>query len=181
MKYEGGKPESSHNSIVEPVKSVSNQEEKIGKSRANAGESMMNRSKIISYAERFIKKTKKSKRKLIEIDEDSRALYIFGHDNWLRVKLKILLENPYFEGFIYTIIAFNSLLLALEEPVLQDEYQKKTIELMLNIISIIFVVEFLLKIIVHGFVIGPKTYLKDNFNKLDFLIVFFSIVNWILE
>lgn len=74
------------------------------------------------YAEKFIKKTKKSKRKLIEIDENSRSLYIFAHDNWLRVKLKILLENPYFEGFIYTIIAFNSLLMALEEPMLTDPY-----------------------------------------------------------
>jgi hypothetical protein len=52
---------------------------------------------------------------------------------------------------------------------------------MLNIVSIIFVLEFIFKVIVHGFVFGPKTYLKDNFNKLDFLIVFFSIVSWILE
>lgn len=50
-----------------------------------------------------------------------------------------------------------------------------------NVISITFVVEFVVKVIVHGFVIGPKTYLRDNFNKLDFLIVFFTIVNWILE
>ena len=127
-----------------------------------------------------MKKSKKSKRKNIEIDEDSRALYIFGHNNWLRLKLKILLENPYFEDFIYTIIAFNSLLLALEEPILQDKYQKKTIAMMLNIISIIFVIEFVFKVIVHGFIIGPKTYLRDNFNKLDFLIVLFSIVDWIL-
>jgi len=32
-----------------------------------------------------------------------------------------------------------------------------------------------------GFVIGPKTYLKDNWNILDFIIVFFSILTWILE
>lgn len=99
----------------------------------------------------------------------------------MRLKLKVLLENPYFEGFIYTIIAFNSLLLALEEPVLEDQYQKKTLQVMLDIVSIIFIVEFIFKVIVHGFVIGPKTYLRDNFNKLDFLIVFFSIVNWILD
>ena len=32
-----------------------------------------------------------------------------------------------------------------------------------------------------GFVIGKKTYLKDNWNILDFIIVFFSIMTWILE
>jgi hypothetical protein len=91
-------------------------------SKAKLKSEAINKSKIISYAENFIKKSKKSKRKIIEIDEESRALYIFGYDNWLRLTLKILLENPYFEGFIYTIIAFNSLLLALEEPILTDAY-----------------------------------------------------------
>lgn len=52
---------------------------------------------------------------------------------------------------------------------------------MLTIISIIFVVECVLKIIVQGFYIGNKTYLKDPWNKLDFLIVLFSILTWVLE
>jgi len=52
---------------------------------------------------------------------------------------------------------------------------------MLDIISIVFVLEFLIKIIVHGFFIGPKTYLKDNWNILDFVIVFFGIVNWVFD
>lgn len=93
------------------------------------------------------------------------------------------MENPYFESFIYHVIAFNSFLLFLDEPALenQDPYQKQTIDLLLNIVSSIFVAEFLIKIIVYGFCIGPKTYLKDPFNQLDFVIVFFTIVNWILE
>ena len=48
-------------------------------------------------------------------------------------------------------------------------------------ISIIFIIEFLLKIIVMGFVVGPKTYLHDAWNILDFVIVFFSVVNWIMD
>ena len=61
-------------------------------------------------------KTKTKNKKEIEIDSSSRSLYIFGHDNWLRLQLKYLIENPYFEGFIYHMIALNSLLLALDEP-----------------------------------------------------------------
>lgn len=52
---------------------------------------------------------------------------------------------------------------------------------MLLIISIIFVIECVVKIIVQGFYWGNKTYLKDPWNILDFIIVCFSILTWILE
>lgn len=58
----------------------------------------------------------------MEIDEKSRSLYIFAHDNCFRVFLRNVIENPYFEGFIYHMIALNSLLLALDEPLLEDPY-----------------------------------------------------------
>ena len=32
-----------------------------------------------------------------------------------------------------------------------------------------------------GFYFGHKTYLKDNWNILDFIIVVFGIMNWVLE
>lgn len=79
------------------------------------------------------------------------------------------------------MIALNSLLLALDEPQLTDEYQKKTINFILETISIIFLIEFSIKVVVMGFYWGEKTYLRDPWNILDFGIVFFSIVTWILE
>ena len=92
-----------------------------------------------------------------------------------------MIANQYFANFIYHMIAINSLLLALDEPALEDAYQKSTLKLMLNIISIIFVIEAVVRIIVMGFYRGEKTYLKDPFNILDFMIVIFSILTWILE
>ena len=41
--------------------------------------------------------------------------------------------------------------------------------------------EAVIKIIVMGFVFGKKAYLKDAWNILDFIIVSFTIINWILE
>ena len=38
-----------------------------------------------------------------------------------------------------------------------------------------------MKMIVHGFYWTPKSYLKDGFNVLDFIIVCFGILTWILE
>ena len=66
-------------------------------------------------------------------------------------------------------------------PMLDDEYQEKTINFLLETISIIFVAEFVIKVVVMGFYWGEKTYLKDPWNILDFIIVFFSIVTWVLQ
>ena len=38
-----------------------------------------------------------------------------------------------------------------------------------------------MKIFVMGFTCGKHSYLKDNYNKLDFIIVVFSIVIWVTE
>lgn len=109
------------------------------------------------------------------------SLFIFSPTNPLRIFLRDFVQNNYFAGFIYHMIALNSLLLALDEPQLSDPYQKKTISNLLLFISIIFVVEMVVNVIVSGFYIGEKTYLKDSWNILDFIIVMFSILTWIME
>jgi len=50
------------------------------------------------------------------------SLFIFAYDNPMRVWLRGLTEHPYFAGFIYHMIGVNSLLLALDEPLLEDPY-----------------------------------------------------------
>ena len=114
-------------------------------------------------------------------EEHGNSLFIFSYDNPFRTFLRDLVRNSYFAGLIYTLIALNSLLLALDEPQLKDEYQANTIGLLLTTISIMFVFECVIKIIVLGFFIGEKTYLKDSWNILDFIIVCFSFLTWILE
>lgn len=80
------------------------------------------------------------------------------------------------------MIALNSLILALNEPALVDPYQDLTMALILNIISGVFVAECVLKILVQGLYFGSeKTYLKETWNILDFVIVLFSVLTWILE
>lgn len=110
-----------------------------------------------------------------------KSLFIFSYDNPIRELLRDFVSNSYFAGFIYHMIALNSLLLMLDEPNLVDPYQKKSIMVLLETISIIFVIEFVIKVIVMGFYWGERTYLRDPWNILDFFIVFFSLVTWILE
>ena len=61
--------------------------------------------------------------RIIDIDIKSRSLFIFSHDNILRQFCKNIVENQYFDQFIYYIIALNSFLLAINEPSLKDIYQ----------------------------------------------------------
>ena len=48
-------------------------------------------------------------------------------------------------------------------------------------INAIFFFEFLVKVIAMGFFLNSGCYLTDNWNKLDFLIVIFSLMDLILE
>lgn len=50
------------------------------------------------------------------------ALFIFSYDNPIRVCFREFVDNPYFAGFVYHLIALNSLFLALDEPRLADMY-----------------------------------------------------------
>ena len=52
---------------------------------------------------------------------------------------------------------------------------------MSTIISAIFIAEAVIKIVVFGFVFGKETYLRDAFNVLDFIIVSFTVLSWILD
>lgn len=51
---------------------------------------------------------------------------------------------------------------------------------MLTIIAIFFLVECVSKIIIKGFLWGQHSYLQDGFNRLDFILVTLSVINWII-
>jgi hypothetical protein len=56
---------------------------------------------------------------------EGKSLYLFSEDNWLRLKVQALCENPYFEYFILYMIALNSLLMAIDVPTLEDPFTKQ--------------------------------------------------------
>ena len=119
-----------------------------------------------------------------EIIIDGNALGCIPETNKCRIYLGKFAENPYFEAFIFNLIGLNSLFLAIEEPTMtieDDEYSLATLTLFGDIISVLFIFECVLKIFVMGFVKGKYAYLKDNYNILDFIIVVFSIISYILE
>nr|XP_022322875.1 voltage-dependent calcium channel type A subunit alpha-1-like [Crassostrea virginica] len=77
-------------------------------------------------------------------------------------------------------ISANCIVLALEEYLPNKDRTERTQKLEKSEIYFltIYIIEAVLKIISKGFVIGKTTYLRDNWNKLDFVVVVFGLVEY---
>ena len=94
--------------------------------------------------------------------------------------MKALLEHPYFEEFIFSVITLNCLFLSFETPVEIDKYNDKTLTMASSFFSVIFTIEACLRIIVQVVLFHKHAYLRDSFNVLDFIIVVLTIISqWV--
>jgi hypothetical protein len=105
---------------------------------------------------------------------------LISPDSRPRVWVSLILKHPYFETFIFHFIALNSLLLIVDEPILENEYTKKVINNLSLFMSGVFILECIAKIFVMGFCYGKTTYLQEGFNVLDFIIVVISLSDFVL-
>jgi small-conductance mechanosensitive channel len=106
---------------------------------------------------------------------------LISPDSRPRVWLWHLVKHPYFETFIFYMIAVNSVVLILDQPFLENEYTKRTITMLSNVLSAIFIAECVIKIFVMGLICGKTTYLREGFNVLDCCIVLISIADFLLD
>ena len=101
-------------------------------------------------------------------------------------------QNPWFERTVMIAIIISSVLLAMEGPqgslrglerVPADKDATNDVEDLLGIIDTcfygVFLFEFFTKLIAYGFWTTPDAYIKDAWNKLDFVVVVFSTVNYL--
>jgi hypothetical protein len=75
-----------------------------------------------------------------------------------------------FEAFMMLIIVMNSVWIASEDYGVPDNQQPPYIVVGTYMFNIIFVAEAILKISIFGFI----KYIRDDFNKLDFIVSIFS-------
>jgi len=109
-----------------------------------------------------------------------KALYIFAVDNPIRQFGYSILKHPYYDEFIYALIAASSLVLAFDEPNI-SEYKTEIIKILNMMFLGLFIGEMILKIVVLGFVFEEKAYLKDSWNRLDFCIVLIGIADLLIN
>lgn len=82
--------------------------------------------------------------------------------------IQIVCVNPWFDRFILLVILVNCIVLALDKEVDAITNNMETIDF---VFLLIYSLEMTSKIIAMGFVMQIHSYLRDNWNRLDFIVV----------
>ena len=106
--------------------------------------------------------------------EDS--LFIFNQTNPFRTICIKIVHNSKFENFILVLIGLSTLRLIID-TFFDDPISNRIFDSCDLIFNFFFYLEFILKVVGKGFIMHEGTYLRDNWNKLDFLIVIISMVD----
>jgi hypothetical protein len=109
---------------------------------------------------------------------NNRSLYIFATSNRFRLLLARIEGHPWFDKIVILVVLFSCFVVALEDPSLMADY-KIFFDIFNHSMLGIFVLEALIKCIVHGFAkeSGPTLpYIASGANRLDlFVIVIISV------
>lgn len=111
-----------------------------------------------------------------------RSCFLFGANDGVRKACCKVIESrgplcccgevSYFESASVVLIAANSIVLAMYDPLDPSSNWNKTCDLAGDVFTVLFSIEMAIKMIAQGIVIGKRSYLKDGFwNWLDLLVV----------
>ena len=111
---------------------------------------------------------------------DKRSLFIFSHSWKIRQASVWLVEWRPFQIFILVAVIVNSFFLASHSyenrinPELPDtsEIEKASGKVFVTI----FILEFVLKVIAKGFIVKKHSYMRNNWNILDFICLITAIM-----
>ena len=111
-----------------------------------------------------------------------KALCCFTGKNKCRQKMYQMTNNKAFDWVIMFFIFASTILLCMESPMFDPESERmKILGYIDYVMTLIFVLEMLSKMIANGFLKnGEASYLKNPWNILDFCIVVFSCLSIIL-
>lgn len=103
------------------------------------------------------------------------SLYILSQRNPIRVNFMFLYSHKHFDKCINFIILLATLRLVLDTFISgkNSDYLFTILDLSF---TIIFISEFIIKTISLGFVMDEGSYLRDHWNKLDFLIMIIQLI-----
>ena len=76
---------------------------------------------------------------------------------------------------------YSLLLVVKYDPIFVDKYTKETTELLELVISFIFMVELLVRVIASGLSHSKNSYLRDPFNIFDFFLILMIGVSLTLQ
>eukprot|EP00752_Nemacystus_decipiens_P001936 g1865.t1 len=119
------------------------------------------------------------------------SLYLFGQGSRVRLACVQTAAHPWFERLVLLLILLNSIVLALVdwsaidedpssedvgEPIAEGSWRNTLLYETEIFFTVMFALEFVLKVIAQGFVFGRGAYLRDSWNVIDFLVVVTSLL-----
>ena len=115
--------------------------------------------------------------KLFRKNECENSLYILAQTNKYRIFCMKLINNKWFDRFILIIILLSTARLVADTFV-KGYYFVFSFEIVDAIFNIIFLLEAVFKISALGFIVDEGSYLRDNWNRIDIIIVICSIFDF---
>lgn len=114
------------------------------------------------------------------------SLYIFDEGSRVRQACVHTVAHPWFDRLVLLLILLNSIVLALVdwrvidedpssddvgEPLADGSWRNTLLYETEIFFTVLFALEFVLKVVAQGFVLGRGAYLRDSWNIIDFLVV----------
>jgi len=127
--------------------------------------------------ERTIRQTRrKLKDRQMKMADGHSFFCIESHSKQRRYAIRVA-TSPWFDNIVVSLILFSTVLLALDQPGLEEGSSLKSfLTLSDYVTTTLFTVESAIKVFAMGFVISPNSYLRSGWNVMDFFIV---LISWI--
>ena len=115
---------------------------------------------------------------------DERSLLLFSKGSSFRKTCDWVAKRESFQTFVFAVVVFNAIVLAMELP--ERAYKarggsipltKAGSEAVQLVFVLVFAFEALVKIVADGFWIGPHGYLRSRSNVFDFAVVIVGILD----
>lgn len=115
--------------------------------------------------------------RVLTVKLQGNALFFLSKNNKARRISHVLMSSGIFETVIILLIVASSIMLAIDNPLMDPEDPvKKNLKIVDSIFTSIFTLEAILKILALGFWINGKfSYMRNSWNVADFLIVIISV------
>ena len=128
------------------------------------------------------KTRKKHEKPLYQGVSCQNSLFLFSKTTLFRQMCYRIVHSTIFENFILFLIVMSSMKLAIDTYLPTDNVEVTLISADIdNAFNSAFFLECALKLVALGFVIDDGSYLRDNWNILDFIIVCSSLVDMAVE
>ncbi|KAJ8569522.1 hypothetical protein ON010_g5738 [Phytophthora cinnamomi] len=102
---------------------------------------------------------------------EHRSLFIIALDNPIRKAAMKLLLHPQFDNFSLALIIISTVELAIDNPLSSpDSKLTNILQRFDSVLTVLFMIEVLIKIIAYGFILHKGAYLRNSWNVMDFAI-----------